>query len=152
MLNPDFHDMLSAFTEEGVEYLLVGAYALATHGYVRATGDMDLWVRPEPGNARRVLQALRRFGAPTAGLSERDFEAPDVVLQVGVPPRRIDVLTGVDGVTFEEAWPERVEVEVAPGLRVPVIGRAELIRNKEATGRPRDRADVEALRGGEAPR
>lgn len=146
MLNPDFHDMLSAFDEAAVEFLLVGAYAMAAHGYVRATGDMGLWVRPEPANARRVLDALRCFGAPTSGLSERDFEQPDVVLQLGVPPRRIDVLTGIDGVAFEEAWAARREVEVE-GLRVPVIGKEHLIRNKEATGRPRDRSDVAALRG-----
>lgn len=150
MLNPDFRDMLSAFAEAGVEYLLVGAYAMASHGYVRATGDMDLWVRPEPLNARRVLDALHRFGAPTADLSERDFEHPDVVLQIGVPPRRIDVLTSIDGVEFGEAWADRREVEVE-GLFVPVISKGHLIRNKEATGRPRDQADVAGLRGTDAP-
>lgn len=146
MLNPDFRDMLSAFDEAGAEYLLVGAYAMAVHGYVRATGDMDLWVRPDPANARRVLGALRRFGAPTAGVSERDLEQSDVVLQLGVPPRRIDVLTSIDGVAFDEAWTARREVDIE-GLRVPVISKAHLIRNKEATGRPRDRSDVAGLRG-----
>ncbi|MEM1116677.1 MAG: hypothetical protein AAF594_10370 [Bacteroidota bacterium] len=137
--------MLSAFSEAGVEYLLVGAYALAAHGYVRATGDLDLWVRPEADNAARVLDALGRFGAPTSGLAAEDFREPEVVLQIGVPPRRIDVLTSIDGVTFDEAWPKRREVEVE-GLRVPVIGRDHLIQNKAATGRPRDLSDIEGLR------
>lgn len=145
MLNPDFRDMLRAFSEAGVDYLLVGAYALATHGYVRATGDIDLWVRPDAVNAARVLDALGRFGAPTAALRPGDFERPDVVLQIGVAPRRIDVLTSIDGVEFGDAWDARREVEV-DGLQVPVIGREHLIRNKEATGRPRDRSDVDALR------
>ena len=145
MLNPDFRDMLSAFAAERVEYLVVGAYAMASHGYVRATGDLDLWVRPERDNAARVLRALSAFGAPTAGLSEVDFEDADAVLQIGVAPRRIDVLTSIDGVTFGEAWEARREVEI-DGVHVPVIGRVHLIRNKEATGRPKDRLDVERLR------
>ena len=137
--------MLSAFSEARVDYLLVGAYAMATHGYVRATGDIDLWVRPDADNAARVLDALTRFGAPTAGLTAADFEAPAVVFQIGVPPRRIDVLTTIDGVGFEDAWASRREV-VVDGLTVPVIGRDLLIRNKLATGRARDARDAEALR------
>lgn len=145
MLNPDFHDMLHAFSEAGVDYMLVGAYALASHGYVRATGDMEQWVRPERHNAARVLDVLRLFGAPTSDLNVTDFESPDVVLQIGVPPRRIDVITSIDGVDFDEAWPRRQEVDVE-GIPVPVIGREDLIRNKEASGRPRDMSDLEGLR------
>ncbi len=145
LLNPDFRDMLRAFSEADVEYLLVGAYALASHGYVRATGDMDLWVRPERANALRVVAALRQFGAPTADIEADNFAALDTVLQIGVPPRRIDVLTGIDGVDFDAAWPERLEVEIE-GLTVPVIGKEDLIRNKQACGRPQDISDVEGLR------
>jgi hypothetical protein len=145
MLNPDFRDILSAFSDAGVEYLLVGAYAMASHGYVRATGDIDLWVRPGPDNAQRVFEALRRFGAPLRGVSESDFAQPNIVLQLGVPPRRIDVLTAIDGVAFEEAWSDRVELTVG-GLRIPVLSREHLIQNKEATGRAKDQADAEALR------
>ncbi len=141
MLNPDYRDMLSAFSEERVEYLLVGAYALAVHGQVRATGDIDLWVKVSRENAERVIAALARFGAPLHEVEARDFETPGVVFQIGVAPRRIDILTSIDVVDFDAAWPEREEVEVA-GLKVPVIGRRHLLQNKRATGRPKDLADA----------
>ncbi len=141
MLNPDFRDILSAFVDEGVEFLLVGAYALAVHGHPRATGDLDLWVRPSPENARRVWRALERFGAPLSQLALEDLQKPDLIFQIGVAPRRIDILTSIEGVTFEEAWPARVEVEIE-GLRIPVLGREHLIQNKKASGRPQDLADV----------
>lgn len=138
--------MLSALSAEGAEYLMIGAYALAVHGHPRATGDLDLWVRAEPGNARRVMAALKRFGAPLAELNEADLARPDVVYQIGVQPVRVDILTSVSGVTFEEAWRDRLTTRLE-GLEVPVIGRAHLIRNKRATGRTRDLADAEALEG-----
>lgn len=141
MLNPDYRDMLYALSEESVRYLLVGAYALAVRGHVRATGDMDLWVECGEDNARRVMAALERFGAPLQEIEARDFEVPDTVFQIGVVPRRIDPLTSIDAVDFEEAWREREEVEVV-GLKVPVIGRRHLLRNKRATGRPKDEADT----------
>lgn len=144
MLNEDYRDMLSAFAEEGVRYLLVGAFAMAAHDKPRATGDIDLWVEPTLENAVRVLRALARFGAPLGGLAPEDLAAPDVVFQIGVAPRRIDILTSIDGVAFGEAWPERLAARVA-GLEVPVIGRRHLVVNKRATGRPRDLADAEAL-------
>lgn len=144
MLNPDFRDMLFAFTEEGVEFLVVGAYALAVHGIPRATGDLDFWVRRSPENARAVLRALRRFGAPTDTLTEEDLLESDSVLQIGVSPRRIDILTAIDGVSFDVAWQDRV-VAAIDGMEVPVIGREALLANKRAVGRPRDLADVEEL-------
>ena len=143
-MNPDFHDMLSALSEQGAEYLLVGAYALAVHGLPRATGDMDLWVRPSQDNAPRVLAALARFGAPVGGLSERDLVTPGTVFQIGVAPRRIDLLTTIDGVEFEEAWAARRITRVGT-LDVPVIDRRHLLRNKKATGRPQDLADAVRL-------
>lgn len=124
----------------------MGAYALAAHGFVRATGDIDLWVRPAPQNAERVLRALRRFGAPPSDVSEQDLVEPDIVFQIGVAPRRIDILTTIDGVTFGEAWAARDVVEVE-GIGVPVISRAHLAKNKEATGRPQDLGDAAWLRG-----
>ncbi len=145
MLNPDFRDMLSTFGDEQVEYLVVGAYALAAHGRPRATGDLDLWVRPTAANAARVWRALARFGAPLEGLSQSDFAAEGTV-EIGVAPRRVDVLTSIDGVSFDEAWPARLQVEVE-GLRLPVIGREHLIRNKRASGRPQDLADAAWLEG-----
>lgn len=144
MLNPDYRDMLSALSEEGAEFLVVGALALAAHGLPRATGDIDIWVRASQANAERVWRALRRFGAPTRDLAPEDLAAPDVVFQIGVAPRRIDLLTSIDGVTFDEAWPERMIVELE-GLFLPVIGRAQLIRNKRASGRPKDLADLSWL-------
>ena len=146
LLNPDYRDMLSAFAEESVKYLLVGAYALAVHGHVRATGDIDLWVESSRDNATRVMAALARFGAPLYEIEARDFETPEVVFQIGVAPRRINILTTIDAVDFQAAWAEREEVEVA-GSRVPVISRHHLLQNKRATGRPKDLADAIWLEG-----
>ena len=146
MLNPDYKDILSAFDAEEVEYLLVGAYALAAHGLPRATGDIDLWVARSAENAKRLLKALAVFGAPLAGISEQDFLTPEIVFQMGVVPRRIDILTSISAVAFEEAWPEREEIEIE-GLQIPVISRRHLIQNKRSTGRPKDEADAMWLEG-----
>jgi hypothetical protein len=143
-LNPDFRDMLSAFSDEGVEYLLVGAYALAVHGVPRATGDLDVWVRTTADNARRVRSALARFGAPIGGLTETDLLRAGTVFQIGVAPNRVDILTSIDGVAFEEAWLGRRMARIE-GLDIPVVSRAHLIRNKKAVGRPQDLADVARL-------
>jgi hypothetical protein len=144
LINPDFHDILSEFASSGVEYLLVGAYALAAHGLPRATGDIDLWVRRSEENARRIMEALKQFGAPLTGLTEADFIAAGQVVQIGISPRRIDILTAIDGVEFDEAWPERIEAAV-DGLTVPVLGREHLLRNKRSTGRAKDLADARRL-------
>ena len=149
MLNPDFRDMLSAFVAEDVEFLVVGAYALAAHGVPRATGDLDLWVRPSSPNADRVLRALEEFGAPTTDLTSEDLVSPDVVFQIGVEPRRIDILTSIDGVEFDTAWPDREEIEVE-GIELPVLGRRDFIANKRALGRPQDLADVARLEAGDS--
>lgn len=153
-MNRDFDEMLAALSEAGAEFLIVGAHAVAVHGRPRATGDLDLWVRPSADNAARVWRALSAFGAPLTQLTPAELERPDVVFQIGVPPSRIDVLTGISGVTFDEAWPRRVMVTVS-GRSVAVLGRDELIRNKKASGRPRDLADVAELEaagpGGAAP-
>jgi hypothetical protein len=146
LINPDFSDMLSALSEEGAEYLLVGAYALAVHGHPRATGEIEIWVRPTPENAGRVLRAVARFGAPVRDLSAADLATSGTVFQIGVSPRRIDLMTSFDGVDFDAAWTGRLQARVGD-LDVPVIGRADLVRNKRATGRPQDLADVAALGG-----
>jgi hypothetical protein len=135
---------LSTFSDEKVEFLLVGAFALAAHGLPRATGDIDLWIRRTSLNAKRVIRALQVFGAPLADVSEKDFLTPGLVFQIGVAPRRIDILTSIDGVDFDEAWPEREEVAVG-GIRIPLISRKHLIRNKRAVGRPQDEADARRL-------
>ena len=143
-MNPDFRDMLSALCDENVEFLVVGAYALAAHGLPRATGDIDIWIRRSPRNAQRIWRALERFKAPRSNLTTEDLTTPNIVFQIGVAPRRIDILTSIDGVEFDEAWPERNEIEVA-GQRFGVIGRDHLLKNKKALGRPQDLADVARL-------
>ena len=144
MLNPDFRDMLSALSDESAEYLLVGAYAVAVHGLPRATGDLDLWIRVSAHNAACVLRALARFGAPLQDVREADLVRPGTVVQIGVAPRRIDLLTTLDALEFDDAWARRTHVDVE-GVRVPVIARADLIRNKKAVGRPQDLADAARL-------
>jgi hypothetical protein len=144
-VNREFAEMLSALSGERVEYLVVDAHALAAHGLIRATGDLEIWVRATPENADRVLRALLAFGAPLLDLTRDDLLRPGTVFQIGVVPGRIDLLTGLTGLTFEEAWPSRV-VTTVDDLTVPVIGREELLRNKEATGRPQDLADAAWLR------
>ncbi len=145
-LNEDFRDMLEALVDAKVQFLIVGAHALAVHGLPRATGDIDLLVKPTPDNATRVIEALRAFGAPidAHGLSSADFTTPGTVYQVGLPPRRIDLLTEITGVPFDEAWRDRVHTTIA-GLEIDVLGRQSLLRNKRATGRPKDLVDVAAL-------
>jgi hypothetical protein len=144
-VNRDFSDMLCALCAARVEFLIVGAYALAAHGLPRATGDLGIWVRPDPENAERVLTALRAFGAPLFDLRADDLLRDDTVFQLGVPPARIDLMTGITGVTFDAAWRGRMETTVG-GQVVPVIGLAELLQNKEATGHPKDEADAVWLR------
>jgi hypothetical protein len=145
-LNADFIDLLRALLDAEVEFILVGAHALAAHGILRATGDLDVLVSPTKANARRVIAALRAFGAPlqSHGITQADFEAPDSVYQIGLPPQRIDVLTSISGVPFAEAAADRIEVDLA-GMKIPCLGRAALLKNKRATGRPKDLLDVEAL-------
>jgi hypothetical protein len=146
-LNPDFRDCLLALVAEGAEFVIVGAYALALHGVPRYTGDLDILVRPTAANAERVWRALLRFGAPVeaAGVAPADFTMPGTVYQVGLPPRRIDLLTEITGVSFDEAWATR-ESATLDGHVIDFIGKAAFIRNKEAVGRPKDLADAARLK------
>jgi hypothetical protein len=145
-LNQDFQDLLAALRDAGVRYIVVGAHAMAVHGVPRATGDLDVWIARDPDNADRVLSALARFGAPLGalGISRDDLLQDEQVVQIGVPPRRIDILTAISGVTFDEAYPD-VAVHEMDGLPIPFLGRDALVRNKRASGRAKDRADLEAL-------
>jgi hypothetical protein len=143
-MNRDFAEMLNALSAEGAEVLVVGGYAVAGHGLPRATGDIDLWVRPTAENAARVWRALERFGAPRSCLTPESLVEPDVVYQIGLPPNRIDILTSIDGVAFDEAWSERVSSTV-DGITFQMISRRHLLTNKRATGRPQDLADVSRL-------
>lgn len=130
----------------GVRFLVVGAHAMAAHGVPRATGDMDVLIEPGAENASRVWRALGAFGAPLHSLEvrETDFAKPDIVVQLGLPPYRIDVLTSISGVTFDEAWADRLDGEMQ-GVPVAFLGRDTFIRNKRATGRKKDLLDIELL-------
>ncbi len=145
-MNDDFRDLLAALLEAGARFLVVGAHAMAVHGVPRATGDLDVWIASDAENAERVWAALLRFGAPVAemGVGREDLERVDVVVQIGLPPRRIDLLTSITAVAFDDAWADRVTHEVE-GLVIPFLGRAALVRNKRAIGRAKDLADLEAL-------
>jgi hypothetical protein len=144
-MSPDFLDLLRAFSGASARFLVVGAYAVGVHGRPRATKDLDLWVEASDENAPRVMQGLIAFGAPLMGLTEADLRQPGLGLQIGVEPGRIDVLTKISGILFEEAWPGRLEADFGDGVRCQVIGLEALLRNKRATGRPQDLADVDAL-------
>jgi hypothetical protein len=141
---PGLIDLLRAFIGADVRFLIVGAYALAHYGRPRATGDLDVWIDATPANAPRVMKALAAFGAPLSDVAESDFAAPGVVFQIGVPPGRIDIVTELTGLTFAEAWPDR-EAGRFGEITVDFIGREAFIRNKRATGRTKDLADIENL-------
>ncbi|HUR34816.1 MAG TPA: hypothetical protein VM032_13535 [Vicinamibacterales bacterium] len=145
-MNQDFLDLLRAFIDREVRFLVVGAYALGVHGRPRATGDLDVWVDATPDNGTRVMAALAAFGAPLHEVTADDFSRPGIVFQMGLAPLRIDILTELSGVTFADAWPGRIQAAFGP-LMVDVIGRDAFIRNKRATGRARDLGDIEALGG-----
>lgn len=145
-MSTDFHDVLIALVNARARFLVVGAHALAAHGVPRVTGDLDIWVEPTAENARRVWLALAEFGAPVHSLDvqESDFTRHDIVVQLGVPPFRIDIMTGISGVSFTEAWNGRLEDQMV-GVNVPFLGRDEFIRNKRASGRKKDLLDIESL-------
>lgn len=146
--NDDYLDMLRALVESGAEFMIVGAHALALHGVPRSTGDLDILVRPTTDNAELVIRALEAFGAPIKqhGVAQTDFAVEDNVYQLGLPPRRIDLMTSLSGVDFDEAWSTRVVIEI-DGMPIPFLGLDALRRNKKATGRDRDLLDIRLLDG-----
>jgi hypothetical protein len=146
-LNRDYVEMLSALSAENAEFLVVGAHAMAAHGFPRATGDLDIWVRPSAENAQRVWRALAAFGAPLGQLKPLDLASADIVFQIGVVPSRIDVITQIDGVDFTAAWERRTSSSIG-GKTVPVLSKRDLITNKRTVGRPKDLADVAWLESG----
>jgi len=145
-MNEDFRGLLDALLRAEAKFLVVGAHAMAVHGVPRATGDLDVWVRPDPQNAERVWEALVAFGAPTGalGVTREDLETRGNVVQIGLPPRRLDILTDVSGLEFDEAWRNRVVHRVG-SQDVPFLSREDLVRNKRASGRPKDLADLDIL-------
>lgn len=145
MLNNDYKEMLENLLEQHVEFMLVGAYALAAHGYPRATGDIDIWVKPEKKNSKRIYISLAKFGAPISQIKEDEFCEAGIIFQIGVAPRRIDIITSIDGVKYGEADEDKIIVEVE-GLEIPVLSIDKLIKNKMATGREKDRLDAILLK------
>jgi len=143
-LDKDFNEFVELFLEHNVRFLIVGGYALAAHGLPRATGDLDAWVWVNPENAQNIMRALNAFGFQNLSLTESDFSKEDSIIQLGYPPFRIDILTSIDGVVFDQAWEKKIVVELN-GMNVPFIGRDDLITNKKASGRPQDIADVSRL-------
>jgi len=145
MLNEDYKDILRTLAANKVRFLVIGAYAMGAYGYVRATGDFDIWVEHSPENSEKVYKALKKFGAPLTQITPATFAAEGVVFQIGVAPRRIDILTSIDGVSFQKAYSAR-EVFKIERITIPLLSKADLIKNKTATGRAKDKLDAQELR------
>lgn len=143
-VNSDFSDLLRIFNDNGVRYLVIGGYALIQYAEPRYTKDLDLWISTEAANAQAVYRALSEFGAPLAGLTENDFAEEGFFYQMGVPPVRIDILMGIPGPKFEDAWERRVIVEF-DGLPIFFVSKADLLTAKRASGRPQDLLDADLL-------
>ncbi len=144
MLPKDLKDLLRAFNEHGVRYLVVGGYAFGVHAEPRATKDLDLFIRSDEANSAAVYRALSQYGAPLDGLSPQDF-TDGSTFQIGQPPARVDILQRIDGLTFDEAWQNRIEGLLDKEVQVNVISKDDLIRNKLASGREQDVLDVKKL-------
>ena len=142
--NSDYRDLFRVFSEENVDYLVVGAHAVAFYAEPRYTKDLDILVRPTPNNASRVWKALADFGAPLLDITPEQFTDPEMVYQIGVAPNRIDVMMSIAGVDFDEAWANRAE-STYDGVPIHVIGKADLIRSKQAAARPQDLLDAARL-------
>ena len=143
-VNPDFRDLFVALNDAKTRYLLVGGYAVAFHAQPRFTKDLDIWVEPSPDNAEHVFSALESFGAPLTNISPTDLSKPGLILQIGIPPNRIDIITAIAEVDFKEAWAAR-QVTNYGDQSIYVISREHLIRNKRAVGRPQDNIDADLL-------
>ncbi len=143
-MNPNFSELCALLDKNEVRYLIIGGYALAAHGRPRYTEDFDLWVEPTPENAVRVLATLEDFGFGSLDIRIEDLVTPDMVIQLGYPPARVDLLTQPEGVIFQECYPNRVMLQFG-GLTLPFLNVPDLIRNKRASARPQDLADVAAL-------
>lgn len=143
-LNEDFLDFIRLLDAHEVAYLIVGGYAVAIYGFPRYTGDIDFFIAIEPENARRLIRVFEEFGFGDLGLTMEDFLQEDFVIEVGREPRKIQILTGIDGVTFSECYESRQEIDYE-GLRLKLIGKSDLIRNKRASGRPKDIIDLQEL-------
>ena len=145
MFSQDFREFIELLIKNKAEYLIVGGYAVGIHGHPRYTGDLDIWLNPTPQNAGQILKSVNEFGFSSFNLTLEDFTKPGNVIQLGNPPLRIDLLTEIDGVTFEECFSNR-KVVVIEDLKVNFIGYNDLLKNKKVTGRPRDIDDIDNLK------
>jgi len=145
MFSQDFHQFVESLTEAKVDYLIVGGYAVGIHGHPRFTGDMDIWINQNQENAKRVIEAINYFGFSSLGITVDDLLVPKNVIQMGNPPLRIDILTEIDGVGFEDCFPNKKVVTIA-GLQFNFISYQDLIKNKLASGRAKDLDDVSNLK------
>jgi hypothetical protein len=143
-VNSDFSDLLKLFSEYGVRYLVIGGYAVIQYAEPRFTKELDLWISTDTTNAVAVYKALKGFGAPLAGMTERDFSEEGYFYQMGVPPIRVDIMMGIPGIDFESSWQYRNEIDF-DGLNIPFISKQDLIVSKKASGRPQDLIDADLL-------
>ena len=145
MLNEDYKEMLQILLNNEVKFLVVGAYAMGAYGYPRATGDFDIWIEASPDNSRKIYKALSEFGASLSDITKDTFIKEGIIFQIGVAPRRIDIITHIDGVNFQEAYKSRKSVEIET-LPIPFISKENLIKNKQSTGREKDSLDANYLK------
>jgi len=145
MLNEDYKEMLQILLNNEVKFLIVGAYAMGAYGYPRATGDFDIWVDAIIENSKRIYKSLSEFGAPVSGITENTFAEKGIIFQIGVAPRRIDIITHIDGLIFQEAYKSRENIEIE-NLTIPFISKENLIKNKQSTGREKDKLDADYLK------
>lgn len=145
MLNEDYKEILQILLNNKVRFLIVGAYAMGIHGYPRATGDFDIWVEPTPKNSQKIYKSLSEFGSPLFDITEKTFAAKKTIFQIGVAPRRIDIITYIDGVAFKQAYKTKKIIEIN-NLRIPFLSKENLIKNKQSTGREKDKLDVKYLK------
>ncbi|MCK4909642.1 MAG: nucleotidyltransferase [Planctomycetes bacterium] len=145
MLNEDYKEMLQRLLNNKVKFLVVGAYAMGAYGYPRATGDIDVWVETSPENSEKIYRSLSEFNAPLSEATIKTFCEKGIIFQIGVPPRRIDIITGIDGVDFKQAYQARQNIEIE-GIEIPFLSKEDLIKNKESTGRDKDKLDAKNLR------
>lgn len=145
MLNEDYKEILQLLLKNKVRFLVVGAYAMGAHGYPRATGDLDIWVEPSLENSDKVYNSLLEFGAPLKDITEKTFNEEGIVFQIGIIPRRIDIITKITGVDFQDAYSDKEIIEIED-LKAPFLSKKNLIKNKKSTGREKDKLDVKYLR------
>lgn len=145
MLNEDYKEILQSLLNNKAKFLVVGAYAMGAYGYPRATGDLDIWVEASAENSKNIYKSISEFGAPLSDITEETFAEKGIIFQIGIAPRRIDIITHIDGVIFEEAYKTKEFIEIE-NLRVPFLSKENLIKNKESTNREKDRLDADYLK------